>query len=192
MKSCGVILSGGKSTRMGKNKSLLPLQNKPVIEHVAEELMKCSDEVVVVTNEPSAYKFLHVPLIEDRYVNKGPLAGLDTALYHQEADIFLIAACDMPFINQYVYAYLIDQLNQYDAVVPIFENQMHPLAGIYRKSVLPTIQHQLMNDNRKVRGILDHIQVNYVHHFATISAEILTKHFFNMNYPMQYDQAKKV
>ncbi|GGB61957.1 putative molybdenum cofactor guanylyltransferase [Lentibacillus populi] len=190
MNSCGVILSGGKSSRMGENKSLLPLNDKPVIEHIANELTLISDKVIVVTNEPSVYTFLDLPLVADRYFDKGPLAGLETALYHHQADVYFVTACDMPFINRRVYSYLQEHLNDYDAVIPIYENQLQPLAGIYRRSVLPVIQRHLDNDNRKVLSIVDDIRVNYIHEFGTIPAYVRTKHFFNMNNPAQYEQAK--
>ncbi|WP_099158306.1 molybdenum cofactor guanylyltransferase [Virgibacillus ndiopensis] len=190
MNSCGVILSGGKSSRMGKTKSLLPLHNKSVIEHIALELSKFVDDLVVATNEPAKYTFLGLPMFTDRYTNKGPLAGIETGIYHTNADFYFFAACDMPFINQQVYNFLVDQLKDFDAVIPVYENTMHPLTGIYKRSVLPNIQQQLDRDDRKVKKLFDYINVNYVSHYDTISDEILQRHFFNMNYPAQYEQAK--
>ncbi|WP_188453910.1 molybdenum cofactor guanylyltransferase [Virgibacillus oceani] len=190
MKSCGVILSGGKSSRMGKNKSLLSLHNKPVIEHIALVLNECTDNIIVIANETDKYSFLGLPVYKDRYKNKGPLGGLEAALHYSKADVFLFAACDMPFINQDVYNYLLDQLNDYDAVIPIYENKMHPLAGIYRRSILPKIQQQLDMDDRKVRNLFKYMKVNYIHRFAPLSENLLQRHFFNMNFPAQYEQAK--
>jgi molybdopterin-guanine dinucleotide biosynthesis protein A len=129
--------------------------------------------------------------VEDRYRNKGPLAGLETALFHRDADVYMIAACDMPFIDQQVYTFLLDQLEQYDAVIPIHENRLHPLTGIYRRSAMPAIQQQLDKNDLKVRSIFDHIRVNYVRDYGTIPNDILTRHFFNMNDQVQYEQAKK-
>lgn len=192
MKSCGVILAGGKSTRMGQDKAFLPLYNKPVISHIVQEIKTLFDTIIVVANEPAAYSFLQVPVVSDRYQDMGPLAGMETAMFHQEADIYAITACDMPFIDQEIYRYLLGQATDYDAVVPIFENRLHPLAGVYKRSVLPVIQDQLDHGNRKVRSIFDPVRVQYVQTYDSISEETVKKHFFNMNHPEQYEWAKRV
>ncbi|PAV29450.1 molybdenum cofactor guanylyltransferase [Virgibacillus profundi] len=192
MHICGVILSGGKSSRMGTNKSLLKLGNQTVIEHIANELQTYTDEVIVIANEPSVYKFLNLEIYSDRYIDKGPLAGFETAMYHKNADAFIIAACDMPLISGKVYEYLLNQLEYYDAVVPVFDDQLHPLSGIYKKNVLPKIQGNLNKDVRKVKSFFDDVHVNFIHDFGQISDELLQRHFFNMNKPSHYEEAKSL
>ncbi|HLR66276.1 molybdenum cofactor guanylyltransferase [Virgibacillus alimentarius] len=192
MEVCGVILSGGKSSRMGTNKSLLEINHKPVIKHILEELQHCSDNVMIVANEPSLYEFLGVKLCSDRYIDKGPLAGLETALYHIDANAYIIAACDMPFISKDIYHFLLNQLDHDDAVVPIYNNHMHPLSGIYTRRALPVIQAHLEKNNLKVKGFFDDIRVNYVSDFGTLPEELLQKHFFNMNSPAEYEKATQV
>lgn len=189
-KVAGVILSGGKSLRMGTNKALLKIQGKPVIERILAELGGITDEVMIVANHPNIYQYLDISQVADRYLEKGPLAGLETALYHGDGEIFMFAACDMPFINGDVYQYLFQQLNQYDAVVPIYDNHMHPLAGIYKKSILPAIQAQIEKNNLRVKSFFGNIHVNYVSDFAGIDDALLQRHFFNMNHPAQYEEAK--
>ncbi|MBM7598404.1 molybdopterin-guanine dinucleotide biosynthesis protein A [Virgibacillus halotolerans] len=191
METCGIILSGGNSTRMGTNKSLLTIRDKTVIEWISAELNACTDKVALIANEQEQYEFLHLETYADRYINKGPLAGLEAALYHIDADLFVIAACDMPFVNGQVYNYLLEQIEDFDAVVPVYNNRIHPLAGIYRKSVLPKIQQQIEKNNLKVRGFFEHIKVNYIREFIPIPTTILEKHFFNMNNPAQYEEAKR-
>src|SRR5699024_12091296 len=66
METCGVILAGGKSTRMGTNKALLKIDNRTVIEKVASELQLVCDKVIIVTNVPDDYRFLDFDLIGDR------------------------------------------------------------------------------------------------------------------------------
>lgn len=192
MNTCGVILSGGKSSRMGTNKSLLTIENKPVIEWIADELKTCTDRVVLITNEQKQYDFLQLETYGDRYMDKGPLAGLESALYHVDADQFVVAACDTPLVNRQVYNFLLEQLGDYDATVPVFGQQLHPLAGIYKKSAMPIIQHQLNKNNLKVRGFFEHIEVNYIKEFSHIPASTVKNHFFNMNNPAQYEEAKRL
>ncbi|MFA1820764.1 molybdenum cofactor guanylyltransferase [Virgibacillus oceani] len=186
----GVILSGGKSSRMGKNKSLLSIENKKVIQHIHDELTSCTDDLVIVANEPSAYSFLTSNIVSDRFPGKGPLAGLETAFFHKKADAYVVSACDTPLIKREVYKYLLSRLHDYEAVVPVFNEQTHPLSGIYRRSVLKAVQQQLDKDELKVKSFFKNIHVNYVDDFAMISTEVLQQHFFNMNTPSDYEQAK--
>lgn len=190
--TCGVILSGGKSSRMGTNKSLLPINNKPSISHIADTLKTCTNGVIVIANESQDYTFLNLPIYPDRYKEKGPLAGFESALYNVNASVYVMAACDMPFVHAGVYRYLLEQLEEFEAVVPIFEDRMHPLSGIYRRSILPKIQSQIENDKLKLKKLFDLINTKYVDTFPNISENIIHKHFFNMNNPTQYEEALRL
>lgn len=191
METCGVILAGGKSTRMGTNKALLKIDNRTVIEKVASELQLVCDKVIIVTNVPDDYRFLDFDLIGDRYINKGPLAGIESAMYHYVANQYIIAACDMPFINRHIYRYLINNLTSYDAVVPKYGNRVHPLSGIYRRNVLKNIQEHIENENLKIRSFFAHINIHIIDKFNNIDKTLLDYHFFNMNNPEEYQQAKR-
>lgn len=188
---CGVILAGGKSSRMGTNKSLLPINGKPTIQHIAEELQKITKDIIIISNHPSDYDFLPFKIYEDRFLDKGPLAGIESALYYQPADLYLFAACDMPFIQADIYQLLLANMEDNDVIIPKYEERIHPLAGIYRKTVLPYVQQQLSKDDLKVRRLFDYLKVKYVGDYPEIAGEILTKHFFNMNKPEEYQKALK-
>lgn len=192
MRRCSVILAGGQSTRMGTNKALLSLQNKTVTEHIADEMKNISDEVVINTNEPASFSYVGLSIVQDRYINQGPLGGIEAVLSQVDSDIFFISACDTPFVNHQIYLYLLDQLEGFDAVIPIYNYKMHPLSGVYRKAVVENLQTQLDKGERKVRLLFDHIHVKYVEKFKGITVENLEKHFFNMNNPEQYEEAKRI
>ncbi|MDY0408269.1 molybdenum cofactor guanylyltransferase [Virgibacillus soli] len=190
MKTYGAILCGGKSTRMGRNKSLLNIHGKKVIEHVNGVLEKICDHVVLSTNDFSTYQFMQIPMFADRYVDKGPLAGIESVLYHVDADVFVFSACDTPFISEQVYDFLIAQLEKFDAVVPVYNKQIHPLSAIYHKRTLLAIQGQLDKNERRVKSFFQHINVKYVQDFHPFSTDLLDRHFFNMNNPTDYIRAK--
>src|SRR5690625_1148836 len=186
----GIILSGGKSSRMGENKSLLTLGNKKIIEHIYTELKSCCDEIVIVANDPSAYTFLTSNIVSDRFPGKGPLAGLEAAFSHQKADAYIVSACDTPLIKREVYRHLFSRIHDYEAVVPVFKDQTHPLSGVYRRSVLKAVQQQLNKEELKVKSIFKNIHVNFVEDFCGIPMDVLHQHFFNMNTPADYGEAK--
>ncbi|WP_430785642.1 molybdenum cofactor guanylyltransferase [Virgibacillus flavescens] len=190
VKCCSVILAGGLSTRMGTNKALLPLKNKLVIGHITEEMKLLSSKTVIISNDPGPYCFLGLPVIQDNYLDQGPLAGLEAALKRIEVDYFLVSACDTPFISKNVYQLLYSHLKEADAVVPIYQKKIHPLSGIYHKRIHSAIQHQLDAGHRKIKTLFENINVRYVENFHGISDKELEKHFFNMNDKSQYQQAK--
>ncbi|WP_077326590.1 molybdenum cofactor guanylyltransferase [Virgibacillus siamensis] len=190
MNCCGIILSGGKSSRMGTDKSLLSLGTKTVIEQITDEMNTVVSQLAIITNQPEKYDFLTYQKIADRYPGKGPLAGLETALYHIDASVYICAACDMPFIQRDVYHFLLRKLNHYDAVIPVYKDRMHPLSGIYTKKMQPFIQQQLENDALKVKDIFSFGNVHFLHEFGSIPDHLLHKHFFNMNHPEEYEEAK--
>lgn len=191
MNTCGVILAGGKSSRMGTDKALLKLNNKTVIEHIISEFLKVTDDIIIVANKPEYYHFLNLPIVSDRYQDKGPLGGLETALYHGSADNYLISACDTPFINHRVYQVLLAELKNFDAIIPKYKDRLHPLSGIYARSLLPDIQYQIEQNNLRVQSFFNQRNINYIDQFTSINDDVLMKHFFNMNNPNEYNDAKR-
>lgn len=192
MLTCGVVLSGGQSTRMGTNKSLLPIDGKVAIAHIVDELTKCVNDIIVIANEKQPYKFLKQPIYADRFQDKGPLAGLESALYHHDADLYYMAACDMPFVSCQVYNVLSKQAEDFDAIIPIYEGREHPLAGIYRRSILPHVQNNINNDRLRMNSFHHDIKVKYVDTFPSVDDQTIQRHFFNMNNPKQYEAAKRL
>ncbi|WP_281251613.1 molybdenum cofactor guanylyltransferase [Virgibacillus phasianinus] len=190
MKICSVILAGGHSTRMGTNKALLPLGNKSVIEYIADEMESINSKVVINSNNAAIFSHLGLPIIKDNYLDQGPLAGMEAALSQVDVDICIFSACDTPFVNRQVYYHLLGQLSEYDAVVPVYEDTMHPLSGIYRKRIALRVRKQLAGGERKVRKLFDHINIKFVDEFGDIPPYVLVRHFFNMNNRAQYEKAK--
>jgi len=177
---------------MGTNKSLLPINNKPSISHIADTLKTCTNEVIVIANESQDYTFLNLPIYPDRYEEKGPLAGFESALYNVNASVYVMAACDMPFVTCEVYDYLMSELKDNDIVIPIYRGREHPLSGIYKRTVLPYIQTNIAKENIRMNSFYDAVRVKFIDSFPGIDDEVLRKHFFNMNNPEQYETAKSL
>src|SRR3954447_5197806 len=117
-----IILAGGKSSRMGTNKALLDLNGRMVIEGIVEKLEKTVDEIIIVTNTFADYEFLKLPMVEDKWKDMGPLAGIEAGLNASKTEHNLIVACDMPFISVELGKYLLSCLEEeYQVVVPEIE-----------------------------------------------------------------------
>ena len=99
MQAAGFVLAGGGSTRMGRDKALLPYRGTTLIEHVARAVMAAAG-CVTVRGDPDRYRRLGYPVVTDQVPGCGPLSGICTALSVTSADWNLIAACDMPAISE--------------------------------------------------------------------------------------------
>lgn len=188
----GIILAGGKSSRMGKNKAMLHLHNKKVIEHIIEQMRLITEHIIIIANEPSLYETYGFSVYSDRYVEKGPLAGLETALYHMDKDVAVVSPCDTPFIHHTVYEQLLMHIESYDAVVPKYDGRLHPLAGIYRKSVHPFIEQSIKQNNLRMTSFFEDVEVFIEDNFHSFDSSMIKKHFFNMNTTLDFQQAKEL
>lgn len=189
-----IILAGGKSSRMGTNKSMLRLKEKTVIEAIRDTLSPLVKDIIIVSNQPEVYAFLGLPVVEDNIKDKGPLAGLQAGLEASKHDTNLIVACDMPFISATIAKALLQDSKDVDAVVPVIQEKLHPLFAVYKKSITHEVTTCLENDNLRIRSLLEKLNVRYVDENKLDPHGLidLKKSFFNMNYPSDYDLAKDV
>ncbi len=188
----GIILAGGKSSRMGTNKALLSLHNKKILEHIIEQMRLLTQDLIIIANEPTLYEPYGFPIYPDRYLGKGPLAGLETALYHMEGDVAVVTPCDTPFIHHTVYKQLLSHIQAYDAVVPKYDHRLHPLAGIYRTSVHPFIEANIRENNLRMTSFFQDVHVFVEEEFHSLDPSLVKRHFFNMNTIEDFQQAKEI
>ncbi len=131
----GVILAGGKSKRMGENKALLKIGGITIIEHLTLLLKSIFHKVIIITNDPGEYSFLEVDLFPDVYINKGPLAGIHSALIHSSTETNFILSCDIPFITAEVIEEIINYKTAYPITVVKADGFVQQLAGFYNKKL---------------------------------------------------------
>lgn len=193
MKIGAIILSGGKSSRMGTNKALLTINEKTNIERITNQLKERFQDIILVTNEPDVYSFLNIKVTTDRYPGKGPLAGLHAGLLASENDVNLIVACDMPFVSSEFAEHLVKEIGEYDAVVSVINGKQHPLFSVFKRNVVRKIEECLKTDRLRMKDLLNEMNVYYMTegNFQNYSTEKLERIFFNMNSPTEYEEAKK-
>ncbi|PLR81587.1 molybdenum cofactor guanylyltransferase [Bacillus canaveralius] len=189
MQATGIILAGGKSSRMGTNKAFLEVGNQAVIERIIAELSKIVSDLVVVTNHFAEYQSLGVPMTEDNWKGKGPLAGMEAGLLASKHDKNLVVACDMPFISVKLGQFLLEQLNQYEAAVPEINSRLHPLFAAYRKETVPSIQESLSEDQLKIRSFLHRVNSKILKEDELSGLGLDGASLYNMNNPDEYRQA---
>jgi molybdopterin-guanine dinucleotide biosynthesis protein A len=135
----GIILSGGKSSRMGVNKSLLKFSDKYNIELIKDLMVNVFERVILITNEPELYEFLELETYPDIYLGYGPLGGIHSGLIHSETESNFIISCDMPFIDKNTIEFIVNYPSKQNIIVPKSDGFIQQLCGIYKKSLIPAI-----------------------------------------------------
>lgn len=178
----GLVLSGGKSSRMGTDKGLMNLNGKPLIQYAIDFLKQFTDTILISTNN-KAYDQFGYRLIHDQVQDIGPMGGIYSALKLSKPNHFFIVACDMTKFSFEIAAELIALKHKYDVVVPRLPgNRIEPLFGIYSKKIVHTIEQQIDKRNYKLTDLLGMTKTYYV----DISEKQLIQQpflFHNMNTP---------
>jgi molybdopterin-guanine dinucleotide biosynthesis protein A len=149
----GIILAGGKNSRMGTKKSFLPIDGIRLIDKIFNIYQEIFPEIIIVTNDPLAYTdFFAATIVTDIYKEKGALGGIYTGLFFASHNYSFVAACDMPFLNKDFIIYLTEQVDKYDIVVPQLSDGFQPLHAIYSRNCLTAIKKLLSADKLKITG----------------------------------------
>ncbi len=157
------IMAGGRSQRMGVDKTLLPFDGEPLVRRVAETAARVCAEVVVVTNRPEAMSEAglapDVRVLTDEVAYQGPLGGLASALAAAQADWVLALAADMPWLEPSVIRALWDARGDAQVVLPVSERGPEPLLALYHRDCLPEVRRVLASGRRRLIAILPAVRV---------------------------------
>jgi molybdopterin-guanine dinucleotide biosynthesis protein A len=178
-----VILAGGASRRMGTCKALLKINGETMLSRILRQLSEF-DRVLLSTGDPTLGEGLSVECTADLYPGMGPLAGLHAAFCAVDSEALLVLPCDLPFFTKQAAEYLLDHMPEdADALVCMDSTgRIHPLCGIYRRSVLPALEARLKAGELRVMSFL--YSLNWK---GLQDAEILPdKLFINVNSPEIY------
>jgi molybdopterin-guanine dinucleotide biosynthesis protein A len=162
MKYAGFVLAGGKSSRMGSDKALLPFQGRALVEHIAAQVLQAAGNVTLV-GDPARYSYFGYPVIKDKYPGRGPLSGIHAALTESRAGWNLIVACDMPEITSEFLATLLERAERGTAraVIPAGPSgRPEPLCAAYHSRAAHAIQAALDRDIRKVMDGLAGLEID--------------------------------
>lgn len=184
----GVILAGGASRRMGRNKALLEVDGSPIITRTYRILASLFHEVIVVTNSPHDYDFLPCRKVPDIYPGCGSIAGLHSALAYNYSTHSFVTACDMPFLDPAIIRYLCDfQSGGYDAVIPFSEGGQEPLHALYSATCKDVFEKAIQMGERKILDVLDRVNIRRVTYDEVQSVSPQAMSFLNVNTPEEYE-----
>ncbi|MDD2582462.1 MAG: molybdenum cofactor guanylyltransferase [Desulfuromonadaceae bacterium] len=188
----GVILAGGASSRMGKNKALLKTGELLLIERVYATMAALFPNVIIVTNTPELYEFISCRKVPDIYPGAGSIAGLHAGLSASSTDRIFVAACDMPFLNADFIRFLCQGAEECDAVVPLDRSgRLEPLHALYAKSALNAMQQAIERGDKSIIKLLGRLRtimvLNELFQFIPGAEES----FRNLNTPEEYEEVSE-
>jgi len=158
----GIILAGGKSRRMGRNKAFIDSGGVPFFERVYRVFKEIFSEIIIVTNDVLPFERYEAILQRDIILNKGALGGLYTGLLHSSNYQAFCSACDMPFLNPRVIEYMTQERDEYDVIVPKTHDGLHPLHAIYSKKCLNPMRQLLDRDDLRIVDFFGQVRVRYI------------------------------
>ena len=191
-----VILAGGMSRRLGRNKALEPFRGEPLIHRVIRRMGQVASNIIIVANDDERVAELDLPdgvtPVIDEYPGKGSLGGIYTGLRAAPTEWAVFCACDMPFPSPRLYRALLSRRESSDAVVPVLDGRPEPIHAAYSRACLEPIRAKLAADRLKISGFFDDVSVHYFteDRVREIDPDFLS--FFNINTQRDLEKANQI
>jgi molybdopterin-guanine dinucleotide biosynthesis protein A len=182
-KITGIILSGGKSIRMGENKAFIQIEGVPIIKRIYDLFKELFQEVIIVTNQKELFSNFDSKIYSDLIPSKGALGGLYTGIFFSSFHHSFCVACDMPFIKKTLVQYLIEDMDDEDVIVPRTKDGLQPLHAIYSKNCVDPIRKSIDEGKSKIIDIYDQVNVKIVDEKDFLCFDPGRESFINVNTP---------
>ena len=163
MSQSGFVLAGGRSTRMGTDKALLPFRGATLAGYIASQVREAAGSATLI-GDPARYAALGYPVVADAVPECGPLGGIVTALQMTQAQWNLIVACDMPRVSAAFLSRLLVAAEQAGAAcfVPLGPSgRPEPLCAVYHRDCLPGLHRALKSNLLKMQIVLETLRPRY-------------------------------
>jgi molybdopterin-guanine dinucleotide biosynthesis protein A len=188
----GIILAGGKNSRMGTNKAFLEIDGTRLIDNILAVYQKIFSEIIIVTNDPLSYtEFTGTVVVTDIYKEKRALGGIYTGLFYATNDYSFVTACDMPFLNKDFIIYLTEQADKQDIIVPELPEGFQPLHAIYSRNCLSHIKKMLIADKLKISGFYKEVRLLSIPEEKIKPFNKDGRLFLNVNTPEDLEKEQK-
>jgi molybdopterin-guanine dinucleotide biosynthesis protein A len=204
----GIILAGGQSRRMGRDKALLAFDGAPLIARVIARVQQVCSDALIVANDVDTYARFGVPVIRDVYPGKGSLGGIYSGLQAARGESVLAVACDLPFLNDALLCHLISLAPQADVIIPrayaptgkaksatrydqlaVKESGLQATHAIYSRRCLEPMRARLLGADLRIINFFDEVRVRVVEpdEVAQFDPQMLS--FLNVNTPEDWNFA---
>jgi molybdopterin-guanine dinucleotide biosynthesis protein A len=187
-----IVLAGGESTRLGRDKAFLEVKGQFLIESIIERLRQLSQEVIIVADETDRYEEFEATVVRDVYSGKGALGGIYSGVKSASNSYSLVVACDMPFLNLSLLRYMQTLAVSYDVVIPRVDHLSEALHAIYAKDCLPFMEEQLQQGDLRIIHFFPHVRVRYVEQEEIEVFDPQHLSFFNINTEADLEKAREI
>jgi molybdopterin-guanine dinucleotide biosynthesis protein A len=159
-----VILAGGQNSRFGgRDKALVPLAGKAMIDHILAAFEGLFEEVIIVSNHPQRFADRDATIVSDLLAVRSSLTGIHTGLFYSHCDDVFICACDTPLVKPALIATLLEARQQgIDLVVPATRSGLEPLCAVYAQRCRQPIENRLQRGDYRIRRFFDRMRVKHV------------------------------
>ena len=187
-----VVLAGGKSQRLGMDKSLLRFEGEWLLQHILSQLATLSNDLLVVASDGEKLASLQVPIVPDARPGTGPLGGIYSGLQSMRCERGLFVACDMPLLNVQLLQYMIQLSPAFDVVIPRVGDETEPLHAMYSKACLHPIADLMDGGQRRIIHFFDRVRVRYIEREEIEAFDPDHLSFFNINTPADLQRAQEL
>jgi molybdenum cofactor guanylyltransferase len=187
--AAAIVLAGGRSSRMGQPKALLPFDAQPLIAHIVSTLRPLFADVIVVAAPEQSLPELRAEIVRDDVAFQGPVGGIAYGLRASRREVNFVASCDSAFLNPGLISFLVGEVAGADVVVPHWEGRFQPLHAVYRRGVLPLLEAQLQRGELRPVYLFDMVRTRAVSEAEVRRFDPDGASFFNMNTPDDYAAA---
>lgn len=180
-----LILAGGNSRRMGRDKARLAAGGRTLVEHLAERLSPVVDEVLVSVGQATP-GLGELPLVVDRFPGFGPLAGIHAGLLAARQPLVWVVACDLPGVEPSLGSLLRQHAPGVEAVVPQVGDEPEGVCALYRRELVRQVETNLLRGTRSIKDLLVTINVRFLSADEVRAVDPGLRSFQNLNTPADY------
>jgi molybdenum cofactor guanylyltransferase len=187
--AAGIVLAGGRSSRMGSPKALLPFDGDPLIVHIVNTLRLLFDEIVIVAAPGQDLPDLPATVVHDDVAYQGPVGGICYGLRAATRERAFVTSCDSAFLNPRLISHLLSLAPSHDVVVPFWDGRLQPLHAVYSRRVVPLLEAQLARNELRPVSLFDRVRTRRIDEDEIRLFDPDGASFFNMNTPDDYRAA---
>lgn len=180
----GIILCGGKSSRMGRQKAFLPFGGSTLLEHRLRLMKSLFAEVILVTDKPDAVSHLSASVVKDILPNRGPLVGLLSGLLVASRERAFVCPCDMPLLSESLIRRICGAGRSQELTLLSHDKGVEPLVGVYSKSCINALEEAIFLGVHKSIDFVRSIQTNSYQLDEGTGQELPP--YFNVDTPSDY------
>jgi len=187
----GLILAGGASRRMGRDKAFLELDGRPLIQIVIERMKTVCSEVLIISGDVAAYSGFGIPIVQDIFPGVGVLGGLHAGLRAASHPLSLAVGCDMPFLKPELLRAFATWSEGFDVALLRRGEYVEPLHAAYRRTCIPAMEAAIHAGKRRVISFFPEVRVRYVPPDEVTPLDPHLVSFRNVNTPREWKEARE-